>query len=55
MTQNGVNAPNIYSMHTSPKLLPRYFSGKTDVKQEKILENPATALRIEMHISVKQA
>jgi hypothetical protein len=37
---------HIEAMNISPNLLSRYFNGKTELKQEKIIENPATGLKI---------
>jgi hypothetical protein len=42
---------HIDAMNISPNPLSRYFNGKTNVKEEKIIENPATGLRIEVFIS----
>jgi len=39
--RNHIDAINI-----SPNLLSDYFNGKMEVQQEKIIENPATGLRI---------
>jgi len=37
---------HIEDKNMSPNMLTRYFSGKTEVRQEKIIENPATGSRI---------
>jgi len=37
---------HIEAMNISPNLLTRYFNRKTEAQQDKIIENPATELRI---------